>query len=210
MTQTAPQELPGLPLFPLGTVMLPGMVLPLRIFEARYLDLMSACLRQQQPFGVVTLIRGGEVRGPDAVSTTTQGCLAALLSCDAPSPGLLQVSCLGGARFERQGEPSQDGNGLWRADIRCLAPDPRTTPPEDCADAVAALRQACVNLAAQGQRPFREPLDFEDAAWVANRWCEILPLPPALKIDLMMLTDPVGRLRLVAGFLRRQGIVTTG
>ena len=58
---TATQELP---LFPLNTVLFPGGVLPLRIFETRYLDLISACLRNDSGFGVVTIQEGGEAGGP--------------------------------------------------------------------------------------------------------------------------------------------------
>ena len=56
---------PELPLFPLRTVLFPGGVLALRIFEARYLDLMTACLRERSRFGVVSLLRGGEVQQAD-------------------------------------------------------------------------------------------------------------------------------------------------
>ncbi|MEY4748274.1 MAG: hypothetical protein RIQ60_488 [Pseudomonadota bacterium] len=201
-----------LALFPLGLVLFPGALLPLRIFEARYLDLMSHCLRSGAPFGVVTLSRGSEVRTPAtpsgeaAVAFSAQGCLATLLDCDAVQSGLLQVRCLGRQRFEIS-TPRQDDNGLWRADAQLVADDPVLLPPDDCREAVQALRLACVSLAAQGGLPFREPLAFNDAAWVANRWCEILPIPPSTKLGLMMLADAQARLRLVADFLRRKGIV---
>ena len=51
-----------LPLFPLQTVLFPDGLLELKIFEARYLDLMSRCLREQAPFGVVALRAGSEAR----------------------------------------------------------------------------------------------------------------------------------------------------
>ncbi len=51
-----------LPLFPLQTVLFPGGLLSLKVFEARYLDLMAVCLRESRPFGVVALRRASEVR----------------------------------------------------------------------------------------------------------------------------------------------------
>ena len=45
----------ALPLFPLQTVLFPDGLLELKIFETRYLDLMSRCMREQAPFGVVAL-----------------------------------------------------------------------------------------------------------------------------------------------------------
>jgi Lon protease-like protein len=204
---TAGEQQANLALFPLGTVLFPGALLPLRIFEARYLDLMTDCLRSGSSFGVVTLTKGGEVRGGTAdVAFATQGCLAQVLHCDCPQAGLLQVSCLGGSRFEIA-LPRQDRNGLWRADATQLPDDACDPPAPDCADAVQALRLACASLAAQDRSPFRTPHAFDDAGWVANRWCEILPIPTATKLKLMLLPDPQARLRLVADFLRRKGIV---
>ncbi|MEY2690396.1 MAG: hypothetical protein RL375_4596 [Pseudomonadota bacterium] len=208
MSATAPPvHITDLALFPLGTVVFPGGLLPLRIFEARYLDLMTACLRSGASFGVVTLNQGDEVRRSGAkVAFSSQGCLVSLLACDSPQVGLLQVSCLGGTRFEIVGQAREDDNGLWRADANLLPDDVSAPPPDDCADAVNALRQACSNLAAQDRLPFREPLTFDEAGWVANRWCEILPIPAPTKLKLMLLPDAAARLRLVADFLRRKGI----
>ena len=59
---TEPLALSLLPLFPLGTMLCPGGFLPLRIFEVRYLDMIGKCFKTGAPFGVVTLIKGTEVR----------------------------------------------------------------------------------------------------------------------------------------------------
>jgi Lon protease-like protein len=63
----APLTLHCLPLFPLGTVLFPGGVLPLRVFEVRYLDMVGKCHRSGAPFGVVALAEGHEVRVAGAV-----------------------------------------------------------------------------------------------------------------------------------------------
>jgi Lon protease-like protein len=67
--------------------------------------------------------------------------------------------------------------------------------------------QAIAALKAQGTEPFLEPHRFDQAGWVANRWCEILPIPLAAKQKLMELPDPRVRLRLVDDFLRSKGVV---
>ena len=72
----------------------------------------------------------------------------------------------------------------------------------------AALATTIATLTAQGETPFQSPYHFEDAGWVANRWCEILPLPRAAKQKLMELPDAGVRLQLVYEFLRSKGLLS--
>lgn len=208
MNTPAPDH-PALALFPLGTVLFPDGLLSLRVFEARYLDLITACLRSGGSFGVVTLSQGGEVRtGTESVRFGTQGCLAELIDCDAPQAGLLQVRCRGTQRFELSGTPQPDHNGLWRADARSVPADAVLAPPVECRAAVRALHNTIRGLKAQGQEPFLEPHRLDDAGWVANRWCELLPIPLGTKQGLMALPEPIARLRLVDSYLRKQAIIS--
>jgi len=195
------------PLFPLGSVLFPGGLLPLKIFEARYLDLIGRCLREGLAFGVVALTRGGEVRQTgEAVTFASVGCLAEVMGCDSEQAGILHVRCRGGQRFELE-RPRQREDGLWEAATRVLPGDAPTAPAPQAAGCVAALERAVAALSAQGHMPFLDPLRFDDAGWVANRWCELLPIPLATRHKLMALPDPQARLALVDGFLRRHGIV---
>lgn len=200
--------LPHLPLFPLGTVLFPDGLLPLRIFEARYLDLIARCMREGRPFGVVTLVQGHEVRrAGEPVRFEREGCLAEVIDGDSTEPGILQVRCRGMRRFET-GPAHQAADGLWLADATLRPADTPTPVPDDLAACAQALGRAIDALAQRGQRPFAEPHALGDAGWTANRWCEILPIPLPTRHKLMMLPDPLARLRLVDGFLRRHGIVT--
>lgn len=105
-----PAPLPQpLPLFPLGMVLFPGAVLGLKVFEPRYLDLMSRCLRTHEPFGVVCLAQGDEV-GAAEVQMEQVGTLAQIEEVDAEQPGILQVRCMGTRRFRRLGDPDQRGD----------------------------------------------------------------------------------------------------
>ena len=209
MPVTEARALPDpLPLFPLRMVLLPGALLGLKVFEARYLDLVSHCLRTGQPFGVPCLREGAEA-GPNAqpVDLETVGTLAWLEEVDSEQPGILRVRCRAGQRFRRIGEPDQRGDGLWLSRAELLPDDPPRQPGAAMQQAVSALRQAVESLAAQGVHPFLEPLRFDDAGWVANRWCELLPLPLTARQKLMELDDPTIRLSLVDAYLRDKKIV---
>ncbi|HSV70685.1 MAG TPA: LON peptidase substrate-binding domain-containing protein [Methylibium sp.] len=195
-----------LALFPLQTVLFPGGKLGLKVFEARYLDLMGRCLREQQPFGVIALRHGAEVRSADAVQLEEVGCIAALDEVDSPTPGILQVRGHGTRRFRAE-RPRQQADGLWVADAELLPDDEPVLPTEALLGSARGLAAAIATLREQGHAPFLEPYRFEDAGWLANRWCEILPIPLAAKQKLMELPDPLVRLQLVDEFLRSKGVV---
>ena len=192
-----------LPLFPLRTVLFPDGLLELKIFEARYLDLMSRCLREQTPFGVVALRAGGEARS--AIGETVRlyeiGTLAELIEVDSAQAGILLVRCRGRQRFV-VGATRQERDGLWLAETTPLADDPPAAPSPAHANAVRSLADSMATLAAQGAHPFLEPHRLDDAGWVANRWCEILPLPLEVKQRLMTLEDPLARLEVVDSLMR--------
>ncbi|MBL8349337.1 MAG: LON peptidase substrate-binding domain-containing protein [Burkholderiaceae bacterium] len=197
-----------MPLFPLQTVLFPGGLLQLKVFEARYLDLVSHCLRTGSPFGVVHLRQGRDVRGPDEdqVRIDTVGVLAHLQEVDAEQPGILRVRCQGGRRVALSAL-RQRADGLWLAHAAACADDAATAVPAELAASAQALGRAIESLRAQGQHPFLPPHRLDDAGWVANRWCEILPISGAAKQRLMALDEPVLRLKLVDEYLRGKGVV---
>jgi len=197
-----------LPLFPLQLVLFPDAVLGLKVFEARYLDLVADCLRNKQPFGVVCLKSGAEV-GRDAkdVQLEQVGTLARIEEADAEQPGILRVRCLGGQRFRLTQTATQRENGLWEAEAELIAPDPLRLPGPAMLQTVSALAEAIRKLQAQERVPFQPPYRLDDAGWVANRWCELLPVSIAAKQKLMELDDPMIRLSLVDGFLRDKKVV---
>jgi Lon protease-like protein len=204
MPVTDPRELA---LFPLQTVLFPGGLLSLKVFEARYLDLIATCLREQRPFGVVALRSGGETRKDSRpVSFETTGVMAEVLEADSTQPGILQVRCRGTQRFEVRTQ-RQEADGLWIASTHALADDDIVAPREALLDTVRGLANAIASLKSQGSEPFLQPYRFEQAGWVANRWCEILPISNAAKQKLMELPDPQVRLQLVDEFLRGKGVV---
>lgn len=197
----------SLPLFPLQAVLFPGGLLSLKVFEARYLDLVSASLRESKPFGVVALRQGGEVRKPgEPVVLEEIGTTAELLEVDSTQPGILQVRCRGLHRFKVSSR-EQQADGLWLAQAQAIDDDDTTAPDAAHLETVRGLANAIATLKQQGAEPFLKPFRFESAGWVANRWCEILPISVAAKQKLMELPDPQVRLQLVNEFLRTKGVV---
>ncbi len=196
-----------LPLFPLQTVLFPGGLLSLKVFEARYLDLAAACLREQRPFGVVALRKGQEVRrGDEALVLEDVGVVAELLEVDSAQPGILHLRCRGTQRFRIEGT-RQQADGLWIGTVELLPDDEIVPPAEAMHETVRGLANAIASLKGKGVEPFEEPYQFDSAGWVANRWCEILPIPLAAKQKLMELPDARVRLGLVDEFLRGKGVV---
>ncbi len=205
-----PEHIAALPLFPLRSVLFPGGLLALKVFEARYLDLVSDCLRRQQPFGVVCLLQGGEVRagkGP-AVHFESAGVLARLDEVDSEQPGVLRARCTGTRRFRLAGATTQQADGLWVGSADLLADDEALAPSAELLPTVQALANAIATLKAQGAEPFNLPHRLDDAGWVANRWCEILPISLGAKQKLMELDNPQVRLQLVHDYLLGKGVVS--
>lgn len=193
-------------LFPLRSVLFPGALLQLKVFEARYLDLVGRCLRERERFGVVCLAEGRE-SGREGVRFETEGTMAHIEEVDAEGTNLLRVRCLGAERFRIVGQARVQPDGLWVADVQAIAADVSEAPLAEFAATVQALQQVIASLKEQGNQPFAEPFHHDDAGWVANRWCEILPISLAAKHKLMTLEDPQTRLRLVHEYLKGKGVV---
>lgn len=200
-----------LPLFPLHTVLFPNGILPLKIFETRYVDMVSACMKSDAPFGVV-LIKFGQEAGAVAVPEAV-GCLAHIVHWDMQANGILTLRIEGGRRF-RIIELRTTGQ-LLEARVEVLAAPPRTATPRQYADCAAALHLVIDDIdhkgrAAEGDAyvsPFARPLQLADSGWVANRWSEILPIPLKARQKLLELDDAENRLTIIDQYLRQHGII---
>lgn len=199
------------PLFPLSTVLFPDGVLPLQIFEVRYLDMISRCIADGMPFGVVLLTQGGEVRTPEGQERFVQsGTLASVQETVASAPGLLHIICRGAARFKVLSSERRS-NGLWMADTE-LVDDDRAIPiPSELQGAADALDKVLASLheVPEQRWPVLPPFKLDDCGWVANRWCDLLPLPNHQKHSMLMLDNPVIRLELMHDVLDEHGLITS-
>jgi Lon protease-like protein len=211
---TAGRDIASLPLFPLSTVLMPQGVLNLQIFEVRYLDMIGKCYKNGTPFGVVSLVKGAEVRRMESPQTGAEGfaqeqfadvgTLAIITEYSAPQAGLMVVRCSGTERFRIRSR-SQLKHGLWTADVTTLAPDADTAIPPDLQPLSAALARL-LDHQRSGEAmfeplPIDPPYRFEDCGWVANRWCDLLSMPPPMKQSLMQLDNPFLRLELVGDLM---------
>ena len=129
---------PTIPLFPLSTVLFPDGPLPLRVFEPRYLDMVSRCLRKESEFGVV-LIVGGKDTGE--VETSTVGTLARIIDWYQGSDGILGITAQGTRQFRLHGV-SRQADGLYLGEVELLPelPPPGAPGGVSAAGHVAGLR----------------------------------------------------------------------
>ena len=209
MTQTL--TLSSLPLFPLASVLFPDGLLALRVFEVRYLDMVRKCHQTGAPFGVVSLTQGNEVRQAGAPDEQFHdvGTLAIIDQLEMPQPGLITLLCRGTERF-RITQRNHLVHGLWIANVGQLDRDFLIPIPDDLKKTATALMQVLHTLHARDAlNPasiLPTPQQLDDCGWVANRWCELLPVPMELKQRLMELDNPLVRLELVGDVLERTGI----
>ncbi|WP_029046773.1 LON peptidase substrate-binding domain-containing protein [Cupriavidus sp. amp6] len=204
-----PQTLDNLPLFPLHTVLFPGGRLPLRVFEARYVDMVRNCLRDGTPFGACLIESGDEVARPGkATVPETVGCLAEIVDCNMEQLGVLLIRARGRERFQIISHETRD-DGLLVARAKVLPADIIDCKLELLGECLDALRRIVTRLHAEqpDRMPFDEPYLWDDPSWVANRLCELLPVPLKAKQMLMALPDAGMRIEIVHRYMRQNHIV---
>ncbi len=182
------------PLFPLNTVLFPGGPLPLRIFEPRYLSMVSHCMRNDSPFGVL-LIREGQEAG--SATTHNIGTLARISDWYQGSDGLLGITAIGEERFRLLSTTRQD-DGMVIGDVQLLQNEPSLPLPDEHQEMASILAGVLEDLGR-----LYESLDkhFDDASWVTSRFVEILPIDLEEKQRCLEQSDPIERLRIVRDLL---------
>jgi uncharacterized protein len=172
------------------------------------MDMAKACLSAGTCFGVCAITAGNEVGGQ--ATHEWVGCEAQIKDWDMQQLGILQVRVLGLRRFNIISSMTQ-ASGLIEAEVEFIEQEVDQVLPEAFV-ALAALTQKIV-LDLDQRRPqaiqkmVEPPYEYASASWVGQRLCEFLPMPPAIKHQLMLLNDPIGRLELVKHFLEQQGVL---
>lgn len=174
-----------LALFPLNAVLFPGCTLDLQIFKARYLDMISRCMKQDCGFGVVCIFDGEEVGvAPDGYALI--GCEALIRDFQQQENGLLGIRVQGGRRFRVINAEAQRDQ-LLMADVEWLDDLPELPLQEEDADLVALLK-------ALAEHPMVAALDMDTEAnsqqALAHQLAYLLPFAEEDKVELLQLDDP--------------------
>ena len=189
-----------LPLFPLGTVLFPGALLPLQLFELRYLQMIGECERQGTGFAVVTLTQGREVHRPGASPEQFEalGTRVHIERIERPQAGLVRVWCRGIEKISIL-NTQQRSDGLWTGQVQALSPEPAVQVPEDLQHLSVQMHEALTQLSAQPSvvPHWPEAWRLQDCSWLSYRWGELLPLPLSMKYRLFALQEPLLRLELI-------------
>jgi len=186
-------------LFPLHTVLLPGGPLPLRIFEPRYLEMVSDCMKNDRPFGVCLIAEGKEAG--EASTPNDYGTLARIEDWNQLPDGHLGITARGGRRFVVL-RTHTAANQLITADVEYLQEDGDDAGiDEDHRPLVDALQKA---LPEAGSLYRNIEPHWDNANWVAYRIAELLPPDNELKLELLRATTPRQRLELIDRYLKTQ------
>jgi len=180
-----------IPLFPLNTVLFPGGPLPLRIFEPRYLHMVSTSLKQNQPFGVCLIREGNETGRP--AEPHPIGTFAHIVDWNQLSDGLLGITARGGERFFVN-RYAVGADQLLFGEVAVIPDDPVVATPDEftpLADLLRHLLPQAGDLYSESER------HFEDAGWLGCRLAELLPIDLTEKQSLLELTSPLQRLEAI-------------
>jgi len=190
---------PEIPLFPLTTVLFPDGVLPLKVFEQRYLEMTKTCLRDNAPFGVCLIREGREVGAPAVPESV--GCLATITQWDMPQLGLFQLVTRGGERF-RILETRVLRNGLISARVEMFLSEAPAEMDAACREVLKLIIEKA------GPSHFPTPPKLDDPAWVGYRLAEILPIEMAERQALLEMKEVAERFARLREILVKQGVVT--
>ena len=188
-----------IPLFPLHTVLFPGGSLRLKVFEARYLDMVSERMRAERPFGICLIKSGPEVGG--GAEPETVGTLANIVEADMDTPGILMLRVEGGERFVIE-HTRIGADQLLTATVRAKGEEAALPVPEHCLPSLEVLTVIAQRAPEAIAGPPRD-----DATWVGFRLAEILPLKAAARQAMLEMNDPVARLKILMAFLRKNQLI---
>lgn len=189
-----------IPLFPLNTVLFPGGKMLLQIFEPRYLDLVSSCLKNNTGFGIVLLREGSECQGSsdDKDPRLAQiGTYAKIVDWDSLPNDLLGITIEGTEKF-RLIAHHQRNDKLHMAEVEWIEPEPIIALP-DYADEMETL------LAQLLDHPYVARLnlspEIEDVAAISCLLSQLLPIEEKIKFQLLSLDDPLLRMEQLMSLL---------
>jgi len=183
-----------IPIFPLRTILFPGSKLPLRIFEPRYLDMVSACMRSKREFGIVL---SRKVPQPGMLETYATGTLATIIDWNQGNDGLLGITVLGTNKFELLSMIKQE-DGLNIGEIKIIEREEDFKAPPNFDNMINLLEAILDDIDLHDDRE----KFFESASWVSFRYAEILPLKIEDKQKCLEINDPILRLNFLEPLIK--------
>lgn len=189
----------NIPLFPLNTVLFPEGVLPLRIFEPRYLDMISEAMRNQSEFGVCLISRGHEAGEP--ADCHEIGTFANIVDWDQGEDGLLNITVKGGKRFRIKDKRVRE-NRLIEGDLEIIDDADAEEVPVEYQLLSDLLRQIADKF---DLKHLNREDKYQDANWVGCRLAELLPFELNDKQELLEMHDPLRRLGRIQSMLHELG-----
>ena len=196
----------SIPIIPLLNGVFPDGMLPLQIFEVRYLDLIKRCYQLQQPFGVAWIKHGNEVQVPGQVPILhTFGCTALIRDFDRVRPTLFHIWCQGSLRFELH-DIQPGPYGVWIGNVTYLAQDPEVEVPQRFQTYADRLGKVISYAQEQGvldELPIFAPYCLNQCGWLANRYAEAIRFSADLKQQFLRELDPLRRLESVINHMQK-------
>ena len=182
------------PIFPLRTMLFPDSRLPLRIFEPRYIDMVSKCMKDSLEFGVIL---SRESNDPKMFETYNIGTMAKIIDWEQGNDGLLGITTIGTNKFKLLGMNKQE-DGLNIGDVEIIEREGDFKPTEGFSNLVSLLKAILddINLYNEDEKK------FESASWVSFRFAEILPLKLEDKQKCLEIDDPIIRLNYLEPLIR--------
>jgi Lon protease-like protein len=186
--------MPSIPLFPLRAVLFPHGRVSLQIFEARYLDMISHCLKTESGFGVMWLKEGSDVESESEDQSSPSrlahiGSYASVVDWQQLPNGLLGVTIVGSKKF-RLVSSEQQKNRLYIGDVEWLPDEPNVALPVT----VLELKELLASLL---EHPQLAALNIspviDDVSTLSCLLAQLLPVPESVKFALLLLDDPMER-----------------
>ena len=197
-----PKVIQQLPLFPLKTVLFPHGPLSLRVFEPRYLDMLSQCEKTECGFGIFLISEGDEIGHAPEIFPI--GTLAKVSYWEKRSDGLLGITVKGKQKL-RLLDKWVSANQLSIADVEVLPAELTLELPEQYVPMARVLK----NMIDELQHPYLTlEKKYNDALWVGSRLSELLPLSAYTKQQLLELQEPMSRLAMLYEEMLSQGLLS--
>ena len=188
-------------MFPLGSVLLPSMLLPLHVFEERYRRMVDDVLASEEPeFGVVLIARGSEVGGGD--QRVGVGCAAAVLEAQQAPDGRWALMCVGTRRIRVHDWTADDPYPAAVVEDWPDAGPVGTDLDGALVEVEARVRRVAALGSELGSPGLPEPLELSDDPVERSYQLGVLsPLGPLDRQSVLEAEGPAARLDLLTGLL---------